>query len=164
MVSRRAGGARLRQWANCGHQITTAIRCQINSGGRTSAIKPTWTTWHYSSRMASYKHHSYFQKEKAAQEFRFPYVCFQCRKSFKYPAREAPRICPQCGKQTERLSRKFSAPTSKNIAQWKKVQYLVEHGFRFYSVYERPELGGARVQYPSTLVEAKAFVDRLGNR
>jgi hypothetical protein len=114
--------------------------------------------------MASYKHHSYFQKERAAQEFRFPYVCFPCRKSFKYPAREAPRHCPQCGKQTERLSRKFSAPKSKDIAQWKKVQYLVEHGFRFYSVYERPELGGMRVQYPSTLDEAKAFVERLGKR
>ena len=59
----------------------------------------------------------------------------------------------------ERLSRKFSAPRSADVAQWKKVQFLVEHGFRFYSVYEATASGGKQsVRYPSTLEEAKDFV------
>ena len=59
----------------------------------------------------------------------------------------------------ERLSRKFSAPRSADVAQWKKVQFLVEHGFRFYSVYEATASGGKQsVRYLSTLEEAKDFV------
>ena len=57
------------------------------------------------------------------------------------------------------LSRKFSAPRSADVAQWTKVQFLVEHGFRFYSVYKPVESGGKQsVRYPATLEEAKAFV------
>lgn len=59
----------------------------------------------------------------------------------------------------EMLSRKFSAPKSADIAQWKKVQFLVEHGFRFYSVYRDVESGGKQsVRYPTTLAAAKDFV------
>ena len=59
----------------------------------------------------------------------------------------------------EMLSRKFSAPKSADVAQWKKVQFLVAHGFRFYSVYKAVESGGKQsVRYPSTLEEAKDFV------
>ena len=57
------------------------------------------------------------------------------------------------------LSRKFSAPRSSDLAQWKKVQFLVEQGFRFYSVYEPLVTGGMqRVRYPATLSEAREFV------
>ena len=60
------------------------------------------------------------------------------------------------------LSRKFSAPKSKDLDQWAKVKFLVEHGFRFYSVYEPHESGGRiRVEYPKTLREADAFVKRF---
>ena len=59
----------------------------------------------------------------------------------------------------EMLSRKFSAPRSADVAQWKKVQFLVEHGFRFYSVYRPSESGGKQsVRYPATLEEAEDFV------
>ena len=59
------------------------------------------------------------------------------------------------------LSRKFSAPASRDKQQWQKVQYLVEHGFRFYPVYEPlPSGGQQRVKYPETLQEAKEFVAR----
>ena len=60
----------------------------------------------------------------------------------------------------EMLSRKFSAPRSGDVAQWKKVQFLVQRGFRFYAVYEPTELGGKRaVKYPATLQEALLFVE-----
>jgi predicted amidophosphoribosyltransferase len=109
--------------------------------------------------MAKFKHHSYFQKAKAEQQFRFPFVCFSCRKSFKYPARAAKRVCPQCRSPLEMLSRKFSAPKSNDVSQWQKVRYLVEHGFRFHSVYQSVESGGKlAVPYPATLEEAKSFV------
>ena len=56
------------------------------------------------------------------------------------------------------LSRKFKAPKRSDTAQWKKVQFLVDHGFRFYSVYEKTERGSSRVAYPRTLEEAREFV------
>ena len=109
--------------------------------------------------MATFKHHSHFTKKKAEQQFRFPFVCFACRKSFKYPACTAKRTCPQCRGPLEMLSRKFAAPKSKDIAQWQKVKYLVEHGFRFYSVYQPVEGGGQTpVRYPTSLREAESFV------
>jgi hypothetical protein len=59
------------------------------------------------------------------------------------------------------LSRKFSAPASRDKKQWEKVQFLVEHGFKFYSVYELLSDGVyQRVRYPETLQEAKEFVVR----
>jgi len=57
------------------------------------------------------------------------------------------------------LSRKFSAPKSVDTEQWKKVEYLVAHGFFFQSVYEQREDGGYyKVAYPKTLAEAHEFI------
>jgi hypothetical protein len=43
--------------------------------------------------------------------------------------------------------------------QWRKVELLVAHGFLFQSVYEQSEgVGQHKVVYPSTLIEAEAFV------
>jgi len=57
------------------------------------------------------------------------------------------------------LSRDFLAPKKSNIAQWKKVAYLIEHGFLFQHVYKHA-YGGAWVEYPKTLNEAKGFVEK----
>lgn len=108
--------------------------------------------------MGKFRHHQYFSKPKQIQAFRFPFVCLSCRKSFKYPAATDGRYCPQCRSTMVMLSRKFSAPRSKDKAQWEKVRFLIEHGFRFYAVYE-PLCGGMNtVRYPATLDEAKKFV------
>jgi hypothetical protein len=62
----------------------------------------------------------------------------------------------------EMLSRKFAAPRSNDLAQWEKVRFLVEHGFRFHSVYEATVSGGKRtVRYPATLKEAQEFVRKF---
>ena len=110
--------------------------------------------------MAAFKHHSYFPKNTAEQTFRFPFVCFGCRKSFKFPATSEKRVCPQCRGQMEMLSRKFAAPKSRDIAQWRKIQFLEEHGFRFQRVYRigHEHRGALSAQYPSTMEEARVFV------
>lgn len=115
--------------------------------------------------MGTFKHHSYFQKEKYVQSYLFPNVCFECRKSFKKPRSQQPRMCPQCGNQLVALNRKFSAPKSTDIEQWKKVEYLVAHGFLFQSVYELREDGGHyKIDYPQSLEEAKEFVVKYQNQ
>ncbi len=111
--------------------------------------------------MSKYKHYSYFAKVDNVQTFRFPFVCFSCRKSFKQPVSSTLRKCPSCRQPMIMLSRKFSAPASRDKKQWEKVQFLVEHGFKFYSVYELLSDGVyQRVRYPETLQEAKEFVVR----
>lgn len=111
--------------------------------------------------MGKFRHHQLFPKVKSVQAFRFPFVCLACRKSFKYPVATTERFCPQCRTSLVMLSRKFSAPRSHDAAQWEKIRFLIEHGFRFYSVYE-PSCGGmTAVRYPATLAEAKHFVQKF---
>ena len=106
-----------------------------------------------------FKHHKYFPKERAAQHYLFPHVCFACRKSFKKPASLSQRLCPDCRGPLTQLSRKFKAPKARDLSQWSKVRYLVDHGFRFYPVYEQLDSGALmRVEYPRTLAEAQEFV------
>lgn len=72
------------------------------------------------------------------------------------------RLCPQCHGPMVRLSRKFPTPKMTDIDQWRKVEYLVSHGFRFQSIHEQPS--GTLVHYPATLAEAKLFVERYVGR
>jgi hypothetical protein len=87
----------------------------------------------------------------------FPYACFSCRKSFKRKFEDGlpNKTCPNCGGVAIGLSRNFKAPASSDSGQWKKVEFLVEHGFRFYHQYN---VDGHLVPYPATLAEAKDFV------
>jgi hypothetical protein len=93
----------------------------------------------------------------------FPYVCFTCRKSFKrrlVGQELADKKCPNCGGVAIGLSRKFKPPLRSDAAQWKKVEYLVAHGFRFFS--QKDPRTGATTPYPATLAEARIFVRRFG--
>ena len=64
-----------------------------------------------------------------------------------------------CGGVTYNLGRHFKAPKKSDIAQWKKVAYLVHHGFYFQKI--RPIKNSyCNVSYPSTLAEAKVFVKK----
>ena len=108
--------------------------------------------------MGNFKHHKEFSKHRDTQRFLFPHVCIPCRKSVKKPASSSNRVCSQCGQTLVRLSRKFAAPKARDIAQWKKIEFLVNNGFLFYSAYERIGEAFHLVPYPKTLVEAREFV------
>jgi hypothetical protein len=57
------------------------------------------------------------------------------------------------------LGRKFHAPRTSQIAQWKKVSALVNYGFRFESVYrDLPSGERVSVPYPERLSGVPAFV------
>ena len=98
-----------------------------------------------------------------SREYLFPFACFACRHSFRRPF--APgvdeRPCPHCGGRAIRLARKFKAPPTNDKQQWEKVRFLVAHGFRFWSVYDRD---GLSVAYPKTLKEAEEFVRKYTPR
>lgn len=55
------------------------------------------------------------------------------------------------------LSRRFKAPTKTDDEQWRKIELLCRHGFRFHRVYDASGMG---VRYPATLKEAREFVRR----
>ena len=59
------------------------------------------------------------------------HACFSCRKSFKLDPGK-PRTCPQCGRILYEMGRSFRAPRSTDRDQWRKVQALYAHGFRFF--------------------------------
>jgi hypothetical protein len=109
--------------------------------------------------MSKFKHHSNFPKERDRYCALFPFVCCACRKCFRQPYTVDSRRCPQCSGAMAMVSRKFSAPKMADVAQWQKVQYLIEHGFLFQSVHATSAPGVLlRVKYPKTLAEAKRFV------
>ncbi len=92
-----------------------------------------------------------------------PFVCLACRKSFKRPRHLEAPACPDCGKPTVGLSEKFQAPPQKDVAAWKVVAFLIEHGFRYHSIRERTASGGSRLvskAYPRTIEAAREFVVR----
>lgn len=96
-------------------------------------------------------------------DYTMSYACFDCRKSFKRhfdcSPPEYPQVidCLECDGKFVNLGRHFKAPRRTDEKQWKKVRYLVEHGFLFQKI----RTGSGHhdtVPYPETLEEAKDFV------
>ena len=87
-----------------------------------------------------------------------PFVCFSCRSCFRRSAaKTVERKCPSCGSVAVAFSRKFKAPRRTDDEQWRKVELLYSHGFRFQSVRDN---SGLVVRYPVSLEEARDFVRR----
>jgi DNA-directed RNA polymerase subunit RPC12/RpoP len=86
-----------------------------------------------------------------------PYACLECRKAFKrHDDPDALTMkCPECGGTAHRTSRRFKPPKRSDLKQWQKVRFLLEHGFRFFTVRDQ---SGRYMRYPSTLDEAREFV------
>tara|TARA_A200000113_G_scaffold221242_1_gene232789 strand:+ start:101 stop:562 length:462 start_codon:yes stop_codon:yes gene_type:complete len=67
--------------------------------------------------------------------------------------------CASCGGVSYNLGRNFKAPKKLDTAQWRKVAYLIQHGFYFQKI--RPSKNSYySVPYPSTLAEARVFVKK----
>ena len=92
------------------------------------------------------------------------YVCFECRKSFKrLSASFMDKLkCPNCGKDSHNVGKKFKAPKMTDDKGWELTKFLFKNGFNFYSLYEDAshEVSGRNVFYPKTMDEAKEFVKK----
>ncbi len=63
------------------------------------------------------------------------------------------------------LGRKFSPPKQSDAEQWKKVEYLIKHGFVFQSVYRlTKDNKKVAVPYPQALADAPAFVKEFASQ
>ena len=94
----------------------------------------------------------------------FPFVCCDCRRSFKRPLNllsPRPRPCPLCGQPAPWVHRKFKAPRATDVAHWEKVRFLIQHGFLFHSFGDGR---GRNVRYPETLEEAESWVGKWSDK
>ena len=90
-----------------------------------------------------------------------PFVCFTCRKQFErnWDGQENYKECPECDDRAIRYDPKFKVPKKSDHSQWKKVEYLRDHGFYFQRVYDIIENGVYRyASYPRDMKEVKEFV------
>lgn len=90
-----------------------------------------------------------------------PFVCFSCRKQFErnWDGKENYKDCPECGDRTIRYDHKFRVPKKSDDSEWKKIEFLRDHGFYFQRVYDIIEQAVYRYAfYPKDLKEAKEFV------
>ncbi|MDT0628495.1 hypothetical protein [Alteromonas sp. W364] len=96
-------------------------------------------------------------------DYAMAFACFTCKTSimrhFDASPCDYPRAakCPVCNSKTINLGRNFKPPKKSDTAQWKKVKYLVEHGFIFQKIRVEPSTLDS-IPYPDTLAEAKEFV------
>jgi hypothetical protein len=106
------------------------------------------------------------QKEKVlGPEYAMSYACFTCKTAHKRHYEGSPgdyppvMECPICKESAVNVGRHFKTPKKTDHEQWKKVRFLVDHGFVFQAVYEQSDDGGFyKVSYPKTLSEAREFV------
>ena len=86
-------------------------------------------------------------------------VCLNCRKAFSqgtdYTNFQRDKLCPDCGNSMVFLSAKFRPPKKRDNKKWEVVEFLVENGFYYESIYD-----GGYVIYPETMKEAKEFVEK----
>lgn len=89
-----------------------------------------------------------------------PYTCFSCLSTYKRPFDQQiyVRKCPKCSNHAVQMDIRFKPPKKSDIQQWKKVKFLVEHGFYFQKIYRKENDLWCRERYPQTLEQAKEFV------
>jgi hypothetical protein len=90
-----------------------------------------------------------------------PFVCVRCRASFRRPYEKGIdyKPCALCGQEAVRADIRFRTPRKSDDKQWKKVEFLFQHGFYFQKVYRLISQGmHLRVRYPRDLAEARGLV------
>ncbi len=106
---------------------------------------------------------THISKAEPGPAYSMSFACFKCKTAHKrhfdaMPCDYPDSIeCPICREPAINLGRHFKAPKKSDLAQWKKVKYLVEHGFLFQKIHLDPN-SHESVPYPETLAEAKEFV------
>ena len=96
-------------------------------------------------------------------EYSMSFACCDCKTSnmrqFNLAPCDYPRTieCPVCKGVAVNLGRHFKPPKKSDAAQWKKVEYLIEHGFIFQKIRTIKNSYDS-VPYPETLAQAKEFV------
>lgn len=83
-------------------------------------------------------------------------ACFTCRKTFKRSYANSEPKCPDCEGQAHFMGRSFKSPKRSDSEQWKKIEKLYEHGFRFWSYRSYPDAE----PLPAKLSEVDEFVLR----
>ena len=108
------------------------------------------------------------REEYRGPEYAMSFVCLSCKTSNMRQLGCAPcdypltSECPICNDVTFNLGRNFKTPKKSNADQWRKVEYLISHGFLFQKI--RPDgINSESTPYPNTLAEAKDFVVKYKN-
>jgi len=65
--------------------------------------------------------------------------------------------CPICKGIAVNLGRHLKPPNKSDLAQWKKIRFLIEHGFVFQKI-RTTKNSYEIVPYPETLAQAAEFV------
>ena len=100
-------------------------------------------------------------------EYSMSFACCECRTSnmrqFNLAPCDYPETieCPICNGVAVNLGRHFKPPKKSDLAQWKKVKFLIEHGFLFQKI-RTIKNSYESVPYPETLAQAKEFVVKYG--
>ena len=89
-----------------------------------------------------------------------PFTCFECRSTFKRPPEKevGVRKCPNCSGNAICMDVRFRPPKKSDNKQWRKVEFLISHGFFFQKIYRKEGPIWFREKYPDTLDQAKEFV------
>lgn len=70
--------------------------------------------------------------------YNFHYVCLECRRAVKSGVRQSQIPCSICRSEMTNMGRKFAAPRKKDDAQWKKLEWMIQNGWRGYGSASRP--------------------------
>jgi len=108
------------------------------------------------------------RKNKSVKKFDGPeyamsYACLNCKTAHKRHIDGDPIAyplimeCPICKEKMYNVGRHFKAPKKSDSAQWKKIRFLIAHGFLFQKIRPNPN-SSESIPYPDTLEEAKEFV------
>lgn len=100
---------------------------------------------------------------EANRSYLAPFVCVDCRRSFKRPWTKGVthRPCPVCAKAAVCVAHNFKPPRANDDEQWEKVRLLISHGFFFHSMYDEKY---EKVRYPTSLRDARQWVKRWAHR
>jgi hypothetical protein len=86
------------------------------------------------------------------------WVCVRCRKCFKQKMGREALACPQCGAFMTNAGKKLKVPSQNDLKQWKKIELLLQAGYRFPSSHGNTRPKRLR-EVPEFLAEEKRVAE-----